>query len=296
MYQVRHVTTYRTTEPVSVCHNIARLRPRETPFQHVRDYQLLIDPEASARTERFDTFGNSATYFSASAGYSTLSVESQSSVEVSPPSLPSPAQTPAWDSVGAVPHRIPGTLGDPRQFLFDSPRIYRDSMFRDYALQSFQPGAPLLEAVQSLSSRIFDEFTYDPTATNVSTPIREVFNNKAGVCQDFAHLQIAMLRSIGLPTRYVSGYIRTYPAEGQQALVGSAASHAWLSVYTGDPAIGDNGWVDTDPTNNKFLTDEYITVAWGRDYSDVAPLKGVFVGSGQHELDVEVTVNPVGPS
>lgn len=294
-YEVSHVTRYETTEPVSVCHNIARLRPRQTPSQMLLGYELLIDPEASIRSERIDSFGNSVTYFSASAGYSALRVEARSHVDVSPAVIEGLEQSPPWDLLAAELSQLASSVDpvDPRQYLYDSPRIYRNHEFKEYALESFQAGRPVLAALRCLTTRIHKEFRYDPTVTNVSTPIREVFAKKAGVCQDFAHLQIAMLRSIGLPTRYVSGYIRTYPAKDKEQLIGAAASHAWLSVFTGDPSVGSDGWVDTDPTNNKFLTDEYVTVAWGRDYTDVAPLKGVFVGSGQHSLHVEVEVREV---
>ena len=296
-YHVSHTTTYTTTEPVSVCHNIARLTPRETTFQTTADHTIAISPVETSRTQHVDSFGNVVTNFSFSEGYENLQVVATNDVIVRQP--PSPLETDdlSWEQVRdgdwstAVFH--PRGMGDVRQFLFDSPRIHRRAAFAEYAAVSFTPGRPMFEALFDLTGRIFTEFTYSSTATNVTTPIDRVFEQRAGVCQDFAHLKIAMLRSLGLPAAYVSGYLRTYPRKGEEKLIGSSASHAWVSVYSGRGELGDAGWVDVDPTNNKFLTDEFVTVARGRDYGDVAPLRGVFIGSGQHKLSVAVDVRPM---
>lgn len=296
-YRVSHTTTYSTTQRVSVCHNIAHLAPRETKYQTTVDHDLSIAPEATSRTSHVDSFGNVVTNFSFSEGYDTLSVESVNDVIVRPPESVTEHDDLAWEKVRdgdwSMAVQDPRGMGDVRQFLFDSPRIRRQPRLAEYAAVSFTPGRPLFEALYDLTHRIFTEFTYSSKATSVTTPIDKVFDQKAGVCQDFAHLKIAMLRSLGLPAAYVSGYLRTYPKKGAEHLIGSSASHAWVSVYGGRGQLGDAGWVDIDPTNNKFLTDEFVTIARGRDYGDVAPLRGVFIGSGQHSLKVAVDVRPL---
>jgi transglutaminase-like putative cysteine protease len=175
-----------------------------------------------------------------------------------------------------------------RQFVYESPHVPITKALADYAAPSFSPGRPWLAAVLDLTARVFSQFQYDPTATTVNTPVAQVLQNRRGVCQDFAHLQIGCLRSLGLPARYVSGYLLTAPPAGQQRLVGADASHAWLSAFC--PELG---WIDFDPTNNQIPTTKHITLAWGRDYSDVCPIKGVLVGGGQHRMRVAVDVVPV---
>jgi transglutaminase-like putative cysteine protease len=174
------------------------------------------------------------------------------------------------------------------EFAYDSSRIIRSPDLAAFAAESFPPGRPIIEAVANLTERVNHDFEYDPRSTTVTTPVSEVLRLRKGVCQDFAHLQIAALRSLGLAARYVSGYLRTYPPEGQPRLVGVDASHAWLAVY-----CGPQGWIDVDPTNNLFPDLEHLTVAWGRDYSDVCPLKGVYLGGGHHTLAVSVNVEPL---
>jgi transglutaminase-like putative cysteine protease len=175
-----------------------------------------------------------------------------------------------------------------RQFVLESPFVNVDPLFSEYARQVFVPGRPLLFAVHELMRRIFTEFVYDPEFTTIATPLLEVFEHRRGVCQDFAHFAIACLRSLGLSARYVSGYLETLPLQGQSQLIGAAASHAWVSVYC--PELG---WIDFDPTNNLMPADRHIVVAWGRDYSDVTPLKGTIIGGGAHELEVRVEMQKV---
>lgn len=295
-YRVTHLTSYEAGERVSVCHNMARLAPRRTAFQNCLSHRLSIAPAESTRSTRVDTFGNHVTFFSSNTGYLKLDVKAVSLVEVAGRFPDETVLSPSWKSltnVGAKMSGHPENWLDAVQYIYQSPRIHTDPAFAEYGQTSFSEGRPILEAVRDLTHRIHTDFEYDPTATTVSTPVREVFEHRKGVCQDFAHLQIAILRSMGIPTRYVSGYIRTYAAANGEALVGAAASHAWLSVFTGDETLGDAGWVDVDPTNDKFLTDEYVTVAWGRDYSDVTPLKGVYTGGGHHTLAVSVDVAPL---
>jgi transglutaminase-like putative cysteine protease len=273
-----------------VCHNEAYLTPRTFERQVCDYHRLSIVPSPSLTGRRTDYFDNPMVYFSFNNGFETIQIKTVSRVEVFPtPMVEHPEATPPWETIAQSLRtgQGPGAL-DAAQFAFDSPRITADPEFAQYAQKSFTPGRPIIEAVNALTAQIFKEFTFDPRATTVNTPLEEVMKHKKGVCQDFAHLQIAMLRSLGLAARYVSGYLRTYPPPGKPRLVGADASHAWVSIY-----CGDIGWIDVDPTNNKQVTDEHITLAWGRDYSDVCPLKGVFVGGGSHALDVSVDVLPL---
>ena len=193
---------------------------------------------------------------------------------------------PTWDSVASA-LRNPQTADEleAMEFCFDSPRIHNTVKLAGYARAAFPPECSIQDAVVDLTRRIHADFEYDPRATTVTTPMAEVMSRRKGVCQDFAHLEIGMLRSLGLAARYVSGYVRTHPPEGQRCLVGADASHAWLSVY-----CGEAGWIDVDPTNNCFAEADHIMVAWGRDYSDVTPLRGVYTGGGRHSLSVSVEV------
>lgn len=288
-YEVTHTTRYLADEPVSLCHNMAWLTPRTTRAQRCERHELTFDPPPSVVTRRTDAFGNETTHFSFNEGYQTLQVTSISRVRVTRVPQPDPATSPDW---GAVRERLRACWSaddlDAYQYVFASPRIPRADGVAEYASGSFPAGRPILEAVLELTGRIYHQFEYDPRATTVTTPVLDVMQHRRGVCQDFAHLGIALLRSLGLAARYVSGYVRTIPPPGQPRLVGADASHAWLSVY-----CGDLGWVDIDPTNNTLASDEHITLAWGRDYSDVAPVKGVFVGGGRHELEVSVDVAPL---
>src|SRR5262249_9025955 len=227
------------------------------------------------------------TYFTLEEEHRELSVTSISSVEISQSSHPQPQATAPWeearDSVGGDGIDLTAAL-----FRLDSPCVRRNNRLADYATVSFAPRRPLLEAALDLTSRIFHEFKFDATATSVSTPTMEVFEKRRGVCQDFAHLQIACLRSLGLVARYVSGYLLTDPRPGQPKLVGADATHAWLSIF-----CPGHGWVDLDPTNNVIPEMRHVTLAWGRDYGDVCPIKGVFLGGGSHWMSVAVDVVPM---
>lgn len=288
-YRITHTTTYSGTEPVSVCHNEAWLQPRSMPYQFCQQFNLQIDPIPSSLSTRVDAFGNSVHQFSFNQGYETLTVVASSEVEVLPHS-PATTDFPNWEEIRQrVLAPVEPTDLDATQFRFDSPRLRSSTLLADYGRASFKPGRNLLEAAMELTGRIFDEFEFDPRATTVTTPVEEVFKQKKGVCQDFAHLQLAILRSLQLPARYVSGYLRTIPPEGQSRLIGADATHAWLSLYCGS----DHGWIDLDPTNNCIPNEDHITVAWGRDYGDVCPLRGVYIGGGTHTLTVGVDVEPV---
>jgi transglutaminase-like putative cysteine protease len=288
IYHVLHTTTYTYSEPVSLCHNIAHLTPRVCPRQTTHQSQLLINPLPAVTAERLDFFGNPTTFFTIQEPHRRLTVTTTHQTEVLPTAALDPLRTPPWEAVGALlaKDRTPAGL-DASQFVFDSVYITASADLSDYAAPSFQPDRPLLDAVLDLTKRIHDDFRYDPAATNVTTPLSEVLAARHGVCQDFAHLQIGCLRALGLPARYVSGYLLTAPPPGQERLAGADASHAWLSVYC--PGLG---WVDVDPTNNVMPSDRHVVLAWGRDYDDVSPIKGVILGGGQHAVAVSVDVVP----
>jgi transglutaminase-like putative cysteine protease len=247
---------------------------------------VAITPPPSLRRERFDYFGNRTLHFSLREPHRALEVVTTSVVDliaIPPPTL---ADSPPWESLrDRVSSDRRRDLLDAYAFVFDSPLARSSPALRDYAAPSFPAGRPLLEGVRDLTSRIHEDFTYDATATDVTTPINEVLRRRRGVCQDFAHLQIGGLRALGLPARYVSGYLLTHPPPGRPRLIGADASHAWVSVF-----VPDLGWIDFDPTNDLIPVDEHVTVALGRDFSDVTPLKGVILGGGRHEVKVSVDV------
>lgn len=288
-YKIVHITRYRYAEEVGSCHNEARLVPYHSDRQICHSYAIDIDPMSSDYRERLDFFGNKVTYFSIHTSHIELKVTATSLVETVPPLKNVNALTsnsPAWEDVAAqmADARDLNVL-NAQQFCYNSPMITPSQEMRDYALQSFTNRRPVLEAVNDLVARIHKDFTYDAQFTTIATPLQDVFAHRRGVCQDFAHLAIACLRSLGLAARYVSGYIETIPPEGQARLIGADASHAWFSLY-----IPDWDWIDFDPTNNKIADDQHIILAIGRDYQDVTPLKGVLFGGGKHQLDVSVDV------
>jgi transglutaminase-like putative cysteine protease len=288
-YQIVHATNYSYSEPVPLCQNEVHLKPRDTARQSCLSHRLAISPAPHKLEGYRDYFGNQIQFFTIQDRHCELSVAAHSEVELAPADYLPPEQTAAWEQVRAA---MQGSSDDGnlevRQFVFDSPHVTASVELAEYARGSFAPGRPWLEAALDLLARIYGEFVYDPTATNVSTPLDTVLAMRRGVCQDFAHLQIGCLRSLGLPARYVSGYLLTTPPSGQPRLTGADASHAWLSAW-----CQEYGWVDFDPTNNVVPSLEHVTVAWGRDYSDVCPIKGVFVGGGQHSVNVSVNVEPI---
>lgn len=277
-YRITHKTVYTYSDTVSVCHNQAYLMPRNSARQICLNSQLWISPMPAVMQEQTDFLGNRMHYFSIQTPHQQLIVTAVSDVEVKPQDNTS-LQSPPWESIRD------NMDTEARDFVLDSPFIAKDSAIAEYAEQSFTADRPLLEAAQDLTTRIFTEFTYDPHFTTIATPLSEVLEHRRGVCQDFAHLGIACVRAMGLPARYVSGYLETLPPPGQPKLQGVDASHAWLSVY-----VPQQGWIDFDPTNNQMTTEQYITTAWGRDYEDVTPLKGIVFGGGEHQLDVSVDV------
>ena len=288
-YRVTHVTEYRYTASVPQCQNEARLLPRTTPRQECEHAQLRIEPSPAVYRDREDFFGNRVSYFAVQEAHASLAVTAQSEVLLVPATLPYFRASPAWEEVRrAVAQDVSRAGVEARQFLFDSPLVRSNTELAAYAAPSFTPDRPLLEAVADLVQRIYQEFTYEPEATTVSTPLNTVLERRQGVCQDFAHVAIGCLRTRGIAARYVSGYLETTVSDGRPQLTGAAASHAWVSAY-----CPGQGWIDFDPTNNSLPTDQHITLAWGRDYSDVTPLKGVVVGGGGPALDVAVTAERV---
>ncbi len=288
-YRVTHVTEYRYTASVPQCQNEAHLLPRATPRQKCEHAQLRIQPSPAVCQDREDFFGNRVTYFAIQEPHASLSVTARSEVLIVPTAPPRLQASPAWEEVCHSVSKDTSRAGiEARQFLLDSPLVHSNAELAAYAATSFVPNRPLLEAVADLVQRIYQEFTYEPEATTVSTPLNEVLDHRQGVCQDFAHVTIGCLRTQGIAARYVSGYLETAVSDGQPQLTGAAASHAWVSVY-----CPGQGWIDFDPTNNSIPTDQHITVAWGRDYSDVTPLKGIVVGGGSPVLDVAVTAERI---
>ncbi len=280
-YDVTHATTYAYSQAVSVSHHLARLVPRVFPGQDRIDHRLDVEPPPAVVRPHEDYFGNAVTFFIMERAHTELTVRARSRVTVHPRSLPPFDNTPPWEQAR---HYDLLPL-EAIECLFDSATITVSDRIAAYAHPSFTPRRPLLEAVRDLIGRIHADFAFDPEATTVATPLAELLSLRRGVCQDFARLGIACLRAQGLAARYVSGYLETLPPPGAQRLAGADASHAWLAVYC--PGLG---WVDVDPTNDLFPSTTHVTLAWGRDYADVSPVRGVILGGGQHALRVSVDV------
>ncbi len=282
-YRVVHSTEYTYTDPVPVCHNLVHLSPRQLPHQSCGRFEICISPGHQPLVNHRDVFGNEVHYFSIQEPHRSLAITASSEIEVRPRCQPATTTT-GWEQ------QLSAHLSDLSDVQYTRPSWFvplRQEL-GDFARISFRAGRPTAAAAACLTQRIHRQFEYNPSATTVTTPVEEVFRQRAGVCQDFAHLQIACLRSIGIPARYVSGYLRTTPPAGKPRLVGADASHAWLSVY-----CGAAGWIDFDPTNNVSPGTDYITVGWGRDYQDVCPVRGVVTGGGRHRLSISVDVEPI---
>jgi transglutaminase-like putative cysteine protease len=289
-FQIIHHTQYLYSAGISISHHVARMTPRALATQQVIEHRLEVNPAPGVVRERIDYFGNGATYFTIEQPHGELSLTARSRVEVIPSRLPQPDATPGWESVAHTYATNRRGRWTETEFVLDSPMIERRQAWADYARESFPGGRPILAGVLALTGRIHRDFTFDPGATSVATPLDEVFERRRGVCQDFAHFLIACLRSLELPARYVSGYLETMPPPGSDRLMGVDASHAWVSAF-----VPGSGWVDVDPTNNLLVADRHVTVGWGRDYSDVSPLRGLVMGGGTHSLHVAVDVIRVGP-
>jgi transglutaminase-like putative cysteine protease len=286
MFRVTHSTVYEYSEAVSICHNEARLTPRTSERQRLVRSQLLVDPAVQTMDQDRDYFGNVVHYFSLTEAHKKLAVTAVSEVELAPYTPPELSTSESWEELrDALAHaRQPDELAA-MEFTFDSPHARPDAELLAFAASSFPPGRPLLEAVLDLTRRIHRDFSYQPGSTSVRTPLSEVLRTRRGVCQDFAHLEIAMLRALGLPARYVSGYVHNRSSDGGAPPSGADASHAWVSVHS-----RRLGYVDFDPTNGVVPTNEHVTLGWGRDFSDASPLKGVILGGGSHAVRVAVDV------
>ncbi len=289
-YRVRHSTIYAYASQVDLAHHLLRLRPRDFAHQKVARWEMTIRPEAARVHEMTDHFGNHVHVAMIERPHGALDITTETEIAIDRPGAAQLGPGPAWETIAA---RV-GQTGFPEawvesEFTHASPLVPLLAELRAMAEEDFPPGRGIVEATQALTSRIHAEFTYDPTATEISTPLAEVLANRRGVCQDFAHLQIAALRGLGLAAGYVSGYIRTIPPKGQERLRGADASHAWIAIWAG-PELG---WVHADPTNDCIASNDHIVIGWGRDFGDVSPVRGVILGGGAHGVTVGVDVVPL---
>jgi transglutaminase-like putative cysteine protease len=288
-YRIRHTTEYAYSDLVTLAHSEARLTPRNGPFQVAHHTRLVVEPTPAFTAREHDYFGNAVHLFVLHEPHHRFSVTAHSEVSLREPFLPDPDDTPVWEEVRDM--LVSSTEQDvfeAVEHLFESPYVRWNASIREYALESFTPDRPILSAALDLNRRIHEDFKYRPGATSVATPVHTVFDQRTGVCQDFAHLMIACARSVGLAARYVSGYLRTHSAPGTPRLVGADASHAWAAIYC--PGYD---FIDLDPTNDVLVKVEHPTLAWGRDFGDVSPVKGVVLGGGAHTVEVSVEVAPL---
>lgn len=291
-YHVQHTTEYQYEQPVQTARHLLHLVPQPLPWQALELQSLRIEPEPTTHARSADPFGNPVDRVEFAASHDHLRVESELIVAVGErPWLAMASDGPAWEQVRDTLdyHAAPlgDAIADAQRMRFESPGVRVKRELEDYAAPSFGAGRPVIDAARDLMRRIHAEFRYDPEATEVGTSVVEVLENKHGVCQDFAHLMIGCLRSRGLAARYVSGYLRTDPLPGQARMTGSDASHAWVAVF-----VPEAGWIEFDPTNDCLADERHIVIAWGRDFGDVSPLRGVIQGGGEHTLKVGVTVMP----
>ena len=288
-YDVSHRTTYSYDDDVSDSLGIAYVVPRELPWQRVLQHELVIDPPAIDRTEDLDFYGNTVTYFQVTMAHKTLDILATSHVEVDAPTYAQEALDAPWESAVPVSRDDVDDAWRAQDFALQSALVDHPAEVRAYAAESLLPGRPIGEAVTDLMHRINSDFAYDKTATTVTSTVHDVFETRAGVCQDFAHLTLACLRTHGLAARYVSGYLATQPPPDKERVFGADATHAWAAVW-----LPGYGWLAVDPTNDQWANNRYVTLAWGRDYGDVPPVKGViFTEAKTSSLNVEVDVAPV---
>jgi transglutaminase-like putative cysteine protease len=288
-YRVRHETVYRYGGDVAHSHQLLHLTPRDSANQTCRSRTITLDPQPSTRREDVDAFGNCVTRLEYDLPHDRLEVLAEVAVQVDAPRDVTDTESAAWERVrDALTYSgQPMTAADldACRFRMESSYVRVKQTFSDYAADCFAPGRPLLAGAESLMHKVHRDFSYEPGTTNISTSAIEAFAARRGVCQDFAHIMLACLRSRGLAARYVSGYLRTTPPGSDAALLGADASHAWVSVFC--PPFG---WIDLDPTNDVRVSTDHIVIAWGRDFGDVSPLRGVIVGGGRHRLSVRVSV------
>ncbi len=289
-YRVLHETRYTYQSLVTLSQQYLHLTPRSFDRQRTESHQIGVRPAEHEGSEGRDYFGNPTRRITLMAPHKSLVVQAESVVGLSArPSFGALAGSAAWEGVrDSVQRTLTADAIEATRYLYASPHVALSSGLEAYARTSFRPGRPLLEAALDLTQRIFADFKFDAAATDISTPLEQVLSGRRGVCQDFAQLMIGCLRSLGLPARYLSGYILTHPKPGQPRLIGADASHAWVSVF-----CPRHGWVDFDPTNRCLVQGEHITLGWGRDFSDVTPMRGIVLGGGAQQLQVNVTVTPL---
>jgi transglutaminase-like putative cysteine protease len=285
IYDISHKTLYRYSAPVVQSHHVLHMSPREVAQQTVRRHSLLVEPAPTSRIDTVDDFGNPATKLAIEDEHTEFVIHARSTIEVRPRAPVVRQNSCAWDQVHPKLVSAPKQNLDVLQFVTASHHTRLTSEIAAYLAPSLAPGRPVLEVAFDLTRRMYTEFTFDPTATDISTPVTAVLAKRRGVCQDFSHLALACLRSAKIPARYVSGYLLTRPPPGQVKLQGADASHAWISVWSPDA-----GWVDFDPTNGSVPDVEHISIATGRDYDDVSPITGILLGGGKHTVDVAVDV------
>jgi transglutaminase-like putative cysteine protease len=296
-YRVRHLTTYAYGGEVVYSHQMVKVTPRSMPHQTTFSHELVVSPLPASVVQGMDAFGNPVMRLQIDSAHDQLRVEALMDVEVRERPARDAAQSQPWNELVTA-LRYSGTpLTDEqievRRYRHESPYVRIKQQYGDYASEYFTAGRPVLAAAEDLMHRIFADFTYVPGATTVNTPLAEVFEKRRGVCQDYSHVMIACLRSLGLSARYVSGYLRTAPVtavDSAPELIGADASHAWVAVYA--PPFG---WVPLDPTNNRRVGRDHVTLTWGRDFGDVSPLRGVIQGGGEHTVTVNVAVMPQNP-
>lgn len=285
-YHLRHVTRYTYGSPVDLAAHMLHLLPRTLPGQQVLADTLISEPAPGRRGDRLDHFGNRVTWLFLETSHERFEIVAESDIEVAFAPPPPADRTLAWEEVARL-AREPEAWRE-AEFVFDSPLVPALQEARTFAASSFPPGRPVLEALLELNTRIKREFTYKSGVTHVGTSVGEVMQKRVGVCQDFSHVMISALRAMGLPVRYVSGYVCTRPPPGQARRQGADQSHAWVGCWLGP----DHGWVDLDPTNALVVSDEHVVLGWGRDYGDVSPIRGVILGGGHHSQVVNVDLIP----
>lgn len=296
-FRIRHTTRYVYGAPVSLGQGLARLSPRDADGQRAGAWKIRITPEPSFTSGHHDLFGNPVRYFSHQEPHNELQVEADGEIARVAPCDPAPdAKITTGDYAAWFGSRRGSEAAAAAAFRFESAFTRAGDPIRAWASESLRPDRPLREGLLELMSRVHTDFAFDPGATTVSTPLSEVFDKRAGVCQDFAHLALACVRSAGLAARYVSGYIETDPPPGQPRLLGADATHAWISVCLPREDGEGCAWLDLDPTNDQIPSGRHLTMAWGRDYGDVPPLKGVVQGGGSHSLHISVTVDRLPPA
>ena len=290
-YLLSHRTAYAYASSVDAAHHIAHLRARAFPGQTVSSISIATHPEPAMAVQHVDHFGNLIDIYRIDQPHQRFDIEVRAAIEVKFPAPPPAERTPPWEEIASAlrDDGFPEAV-EASEFVYESPLVPSDDALKAYGAQSLTPGRPILAAARELTRRIKADFEYHPGATDISTPLQQVFEGKAGVCQDFAHVMIAALRAHGLAAAYVSGYIRTVHSQEEIELRGADASHAWVAVWCGEQA----GWVHLDPTNDLVAHEDHVAVAWGRDFSDVSPLRGVILGGDDHVYSVAVTLVPTG--